>query len=197
MSAKNKKKILLHACCAPCTAGVYEQIKTDYDVILFWYNPNIFPKAEHDRRLNELLNYCDKENIKIIYGDYSWKDEHNFWLEEIKGLENEPEKGKRCEICYKIRLEATAATASQINDHHKKYDLFGAELSISPHKNSAMINQIGKELSIKYGIDFFEANFKKNDGFLKASKKSKELNLYRQTYCGCEFSVAQQDKYKN
>jgi len=73
-----KQKILLHACCAPCTAGVHDQLKNDYDVTFFWYNPNIFPKAEHDRRLNELLNFCDKLGIKILFGDYSWEDEHNY-----------------------------------------------------------------------------------------------------------------------
>src|SRR3990172_1140640 len=111
-----KKKILLHACCAPCTAGVYQQLKDDFEVRLFWYNPNIFPKAEHDRRLTELLNFCDKLNIKILIGDYDWGEEHAFWLKKIKGLESEPERGKRCEVCYQMRLEATAIVAGQFNN---------------------------------------------------------------------------------
>ena len=184
-----KQKILLHACCAVCTAGVYDRLKNDYDVTFFWYNPNIFPKAEHDRRLNELLNFCDKLGIKILFGDYSWEDEHNYWLKKIKGLEDEPERGQRCEKCFQIRLEATAIIAAQTNKHHtNSYDFFSAELSISPHKNAEMINKIGERVGEKFGISFYSADFKKQDGFQKANKISKKYNLYRQSYCGCEFS---------
>jgi len=184
-----KQKILLHACCAPCTAGVHDQLKNDYDVTLFCYNPNIFPKAEHDRRLTELLNFCDKLGIKILFADYSWDEEHKYWLKKVKGWEKEPERGKRCEVCYKIRLEATAAVARQINNHHpNSFDCFGAELSISPHKKAEMINRIGERVGEKFGISFYPADFKKQDGFQKASEISKKYNLYRQSYCGCEFS---------
>lgn len=184
-----KQKILLHACCAPCTAGVYQQLIDDFDITLFWYNPNIFPKVEHDRRLNELLNFCDQENIRIIVGDYDWSEEHGYWLEEIKGLEKEPERGKRCEKCYQMRLEATAVIAAQSNDHHDgEFDLFGAELSISPHKDAKMINEIGDKVGEKFGIDFYISDFKKNDGFKKASEISSKYKMYRQNYCGCEFS---------
>jgi predicted adenine nucleotide alpha hydrolase (AANH) superfamily ATPase len=194
-----KKKILLHACCAPCTAGVCEQLKSEFDVTLFWYNPNIFPKAEHDRRLSELINFCDKENIKIIVGEYDWDEEHNYWLELIKGLEKEPERGKRCQICYQMRLEATAALAAQANDHHDgEFNYFAAELSISPHKNSKTINEIGDKISKKLTtshpreggdlLRYYSADFKKDDGAKLASEISSKNNLYRQDYCGCEFS---------
>ena len=187
----NKKvKILLHACCAPCTAGVFDQLKNNYDITLFWYNPNICPKSEHDRRLNELLNFCDSKNIRIIVGDYLWEDEHNFWLKKIKGLENEPERGKRCKICYKIRLEATATIAKNANDHHENtFDLIGAELSISPHKEATMVNAIGEKVAKKYDLKFLSSNFKKNDGYKKSCDLSKKYKLYRQNYCGCEFSI--------
>lgn len=185
-----KKKILLHACCAPCTVGVYEQLKDKYDITLFWYNPNIFPKDEHDRRLNELLNYCDDNEIKILVGDYFWEEEHNFFLQRAKGLEKEPERGKRCEACYGLRLEATAAVAASSNDHHEgTFDLIGTELSISPHKEVEMINKIGTKISREYGLEFQKSDFKKNDGYKKSCQISKELNLYRQDYCGCEFSI--------
>lgn len=210
-----KQKILLHACCAPCTAGVYDELIQNYDVILFWYNPNIFPKTEHDRRLNELLNFCDTKNIKILVGDYSWEEENDFWLKKIKGLENEPEKGKRCEICYKMRLEAVAVVAEQTNEHHKnEFDFFATTLSISPYKDAETINRIGEKIASGCHSEFiseshrasnkipkqvrndkgnplkyFSADFKKNDGAKLASKISKELNLYRQNYCGCEFSI--------
>ncbi len=206
-----KPKILLHACCAVCTAGVWDRLKNDYDITLFWYNPNIFPKDEHDRRLTELLNFCDRHNIKILYGDYDWEEEHNFWLKKIKGYENQPERGlpampgkarqagKRCEICYKIRLEATATMAKMINNHHKNsFNFFGVELSISPHKNAEKINKIGEQVGEKIDdshsraggnlLKFYSADFKKNDGFKKASEFSRKNNLYRQNYCGCEFS---------
>ena len=196
-----KKRILLHACCAVCTAGVYEQLKNDFEINLFCYNPNIAPKTEHDRRLNELLNYCDKIGVEVIIGDYSWQEEHDFWLRLIKGKEAEPEKGlpaefgykwqagKRCQICYKMRLEAPAAVATEINKHHKnEFDYFAAELSISPHKDAEKMNQIGQKLAKKYGIKYLDSDFKKNDGFKIASEISKKENLYRQNYCGCEFS---------
>jgi len=197
-----KKGILLHACCAVCTAGVYDQLKNDYNITLFWYNPNIFPKAEHDRRLTELLNFCDKLDIKIIIGDYFWQEEHKYWLKTIKGLEGEPERGRRCEICYKLRLEATAAVAGQINNHHpNSFDYFGAELSVSPHKNAEMINRIGERVEkgvhstrqslaqdAEQKMKYLLSNFKKRGGFQKASEISKKYKLYRQGYCGCEFS---------
>ena len=199
-----KQKIILHACCAPCTAGVYQQLKNNFDVTLFWYNPNIFPKAEHDRRLHELLNFCDKLDIKIIVGDYFWEEEHNFWRKSVQGLEKEPERGKRCEVCYKLRLEATAEVAQQINNHHPKtFDYFGAELSISPHKEAKIINQIGGKIAkrvhsaLRQGriaqdvgqkLRYLPSNFKKRDGLKKSIQISKKYHLYRQSYCGCEFS---------
>jgi predicted adenine nucleotide alpha hydrolase (AANH) superfamily ATPase len=184
-----KHKILLHACCAPCTAGVIEQLKNDFDVMLFWYNPNISPKEEHDRRLTELLNFCDKQKIRLLVGDYSWEEEHKNWLKIVKGLESEPERGKRCHECYRSRLEATATVAAEINQHHpNELSYFGAELSISPHKDSNCINEMGKEIGKKTGIEFFVADFKKNNGAKLASEISSKHKLYRQNYCGCEFS---------
>ncbi|MCX6812798.1 MAG: epoxyqueuosine reductase QueH [Candidatus Berkelbacteria bacterium] len=183
------KKILLHSCCAPCTAGVIEQLKDDFEPTLFWYNPNIFPQSEHDRRLNELLNFADDLGIKVLYGDYDYQSEHKFWLKKIAGFEDEPERGRRCEICYRLRLEATAEMAAAINKYHPdSFDLFGAELSISPHKDSEMINIIGEKIGKKYHLNFLSANFKQNDGFKKSLEVSKSHNLYRQNYCGCEFS---------
>lgn len=184
-----KNKILLHACCAVCTAGVYHQLKDNFDPTLFWYNPNIFPKAEHDRRLTELLNFCDKLNIKILVGDYDWEEEHKYWLKKIKGLEGEPERGRRCKKCYQMRLEATAAVAAQVNNHHANtYGYFGAELSISPHKSAKMINEIRERVGRDFNIPFYSADFKKRGGFQKSSEISKKYNLYRQSWCGCEFS---------
>jgi len=184
-----KQKILLHACCAPCTAGVYEQLKDDFDVMLFWYNPNIWPKAEHDRRLTELLNFCDKLSIKIIVGDYFYDEEHTYWLKKVKGLEKEPERGKRCQKCYQMRLEATAVVAQQINNHHpNSFDYFGAELSISPYKDAEKINKIGERVGKKINIKFYSADFKKHGGFQKSAEISKKYSLYRQSFCGCEFS---------
>lgn len=194
-----KQKILLHACCAPCTVGVWGQLKDDFEITLFWYNPNISPKAEHDRRLTELLNFCDSQNIKIIVGDYDWDEEHKYWLSLIVGLENEPERGKRCEVCYKMRLEATAAIAAQSNDHHDgEFDLFGAELSISPHKDVKMINEVGERVGRKIDasrsrergnlLRYYIADFKKREGGKKSAKISREYKMYRQNFCGCEFS---------
>lgn len=183
------KTILLQACCAPCTSGVWQKLKNDYDIILFWYNPNIAPKEEHDRRRDELIRFANKIGVKILVGSYDYEHEHKYWLNLVSGLENEPERGRRCEICYKMRLEATAF----LNDE-RKFDFFGTELSISPHKDAEKINQIGLELEKEHQTKYFVADFKKADGFKNSLILSKEHSLYRQSYCGCEYSKIKDQK---
>lgn len=171
------KKILVHTCCAPCSTYSFEKL-VEYGIIPvgFFYNPNIHPENEYKRRLNELEGYSNIKKYSLIIKE----DSSAVWFEAVKGFEEEKEGGKRCEICYKLRLEKTAIFAKENN-----FDGFSTVLTISPHKNSAVINQIGKELSEKYDIYFHEENFKKNDGFKKSLEISKEYNLYRQNYCGC------------
>jgi len=189
-------KILLHSCCAPCSAYVIQELQKEYKVTLFYFNPNIFPKEEYQKRLAEAKEYCQKIKVDFIEGRFSesnseteldsesYKTEHGLWLEKIKGYENEPEKGKRCEICYKHRLEKTALEAKELG-----YDVFCSTLSISPHKDAQMINKIGLELSKEYGIEYLESDWKKHDGFKKSCDISREEGFYRQEYCGCEFTL--------
>jgi len=172
--------ILLHSCCVPCSAHVINELIKKYDVTLFYFNPNIFPEGEYQKRFNEAKRYCQKIKVDFIEGKYN----HQAWLEKIKGYENEPERGRRCEICYRVRLEKTALEAKKLG-----FDIFCSTLSISPHKDAQMINKIGLELSKEYGIEYLESDWKKQDGFKKSCDISREEGFYRQSYCGCEFSI--------
>lgn len=175
-----KPKLLLHICCAGCGVFIGQEIKTKYDVTLFFYNPNIFPKEEWKKRLEEVKNICKTFKLKIITED---KYTHKNWLKKTEKLHKEPEGGSRCYVCYEDRLKKTAQKAKA-----KNFDLFTTTLSVSPHKDAAKILEIGEKLEKKYKIKFLAKDFKKNNGFLKSVTLSKALNLYRQNYCGCEFS---------
>ena len=178
-----KKKLLLHSCCAPCSSYVISYLTKYFDITILYYNPNIFPFEEYEKRKEEqlrLINQIDKiNNIDFIECNY----ENDIYNKLIKGLEEEPEKGKRCNVCYELRMEKTAKLAKENN-----YDYFCTTLSVSPHKNSNMINQIGKELEKKYQIKWLYSDFKKKDGYKKSIELSKKYNLYRQNYCGCVFT---------
>jgi len=174
-----KPKLLLHICCGGCGAYVAQILKKKYRVSLFLYNPNIFPEEEYAKRGEEVAKIANDTKLNLILGDY----DHEGWLKEIKGHESDQERGERCFICYKIRMTKTAKMAKI-----KKFKYFTTTLSISPHKDYPIISRIGHELEKKYGVKFVDQNFKKQDGFKKSVCLSKELNLYRQDYCGCEFS---------
>lgn len=181
---KIKEQILLHACCAVCMAYPVEILKKieekNYEPIVYFYNPNIYPLKEYERRKQELINYCDKKNYKYIIGDYENKD----WLNFIQGLEQEPEKGLRCNKCFEFRLDKTAQTAQKEN-----IKIFTTTLTVSPHKISKNIFKAGQIVAQRYGIKFLEIDFKKKDGFKKTMELAKENNFYRQNYCGCKFSM--------
>jgi len=182
-----KQKILLHSCCAPCSTAVIEKLAEDYDITIFYYNPNIYPEEEYYKRKNEEIKYIDilhktQPQIKIDMLDCDY-DNITFY-NAVKGLESEREGGARCAVCFKVRLEKTAVVAKSNN-----YDIFGTTLSVSPHKNAELLNQIGKSLEEKHGIKYLEANFKKQDGYKRSVELSKENNIYRQSYCGCEFAL--------
>jgi len=179
MDESEKPKLLLHICCAGCGAYVSQKLKDNFDVCLFFYNPNIFPYSEYEQRLEDVRKISERYKIELLVGEY----EHKAWLKKIKDYENEPEKGKRCEICYFDRLELTAQTAKS-----KKFDFFTTTLTVSPHKLANKIIEMGKELSQKYEVEFLPEDFKKKNGFKEASALSKRIGLYRQNYCGCEFS---------
>jgi predicted adenine nucleotide alpha hydrolase (AANH) superfamily ATPase len=178
-----KKRLLLHTCCAPCVAYTAVLLTKDFNVTAYFFNPNIHPDKEYRLRRDELIDFSKNTSLNLIVQE----TDSSSWHEYIRGFENEPEKGKRCYKCFEMRLENTAKFAKENN-----FDIFTTSLSISPHKNAAKINEIGNQLSAKYEIKFFEANFKKNDGFKKSCEIASQYNLYRQTYCGCIYSIRKQ-----
>ncbi|KUO66335.1 MAG: hypothetical protein APF84_18075 [Gracilibacter sp. BRH_c7a] len=175
-----KDKLLLHACCAPCAGYVIEKLRQDYDLAIYYYNPNIYPKEEYYRRRNELINYCSKLNLPFFEEPYNYLE----WENSIKGLEQEPERGRRCNQCFRLRLERAANYAES-----NGYDCLTTTLTISPHKISSNIIAIGKEASSKYNIKFLSEDFKKRDGYQLSTSISKRENFFRQTYCGCHYSM--------
>lgn len=180
LTLKKKPKLLLHICCIGCGAYIGELLKKDYNLILYFFNPNIFPKEEYDKRFEETKRIAKKLGLKLIAGEYN----HEKWLQAVTGLEKEAEGGGRCLVCYQYRLEEASRLA-------KKNDcgFLATTLSISPHKDSEIINKAGVEAAKKFGIVFLEKDFKEKDGFKKSCQLSKKLELYRQNYCGCEFSI--------
>ena len=171
-------KLLLHSCCAPCLTHPLEELRKDFEVVIFFYNPNIHPREEYDMRLTEAKKYCNGK-CEIIEGKY----EVERWFELAKGLEDEPERGSRCRICYEMRLAKTAEVAVK-----KNFQTFATTLSIAPHKNAKWLNEIGKNLEQKFGVKYLAADWKKRDGFKKPLALSRAANLHRQNYCGCAYS---------
>jgi hypothetical protein len=158
---------------------VITELKKDYTLTLFFYNPNIHPVEEYDKRLKEAKKISEALEVPLIEGDYDSKK----WLDAVKGHEKDEEGGKRCRICFRVRLEKIAKLAKE-----KGFDFFTTTLTVSPYKNAEIINHIGKELEKKDNVKFLSKDFKKKDGYGKSIELSKEHNLYRQHYCGCVYS---------
>ena len=181
---KEPKKILLHSCCAPCSSQVISFLTKYFNITILYYNPNISPEEEYYKRKEEqirLIKEIEKENkIDIIDCDY----DNDLYEKSIKGFENCPERGDRCTICFKLRLEKTAKLAKELN-----YDYFCSTLTVSPYKNSKLINEIGIAMSKKYDIKWLYSDFKKDNGYKKSIELSKKYGLYRQNYCGCKYSI--------
>jgi predicted adenine nucleotide alpha hydrolase (AANH) superfamily ATPase len=169
----------LHVCCAPCGTYPITALQGGFEVELFFYNPNIHPEEEYKARLGEAERYADKIGVTLYKAPY----EVDVWYRATSGLQNEPEGGDRCEVCYRMRLGKTAKFAAANN-----FEYFTTTLSISPHKNAAKINKLGEMIADMYTLKFYSADFKKNEGFKKSAQLSKEAGLYRQHYCGCEYS---------
>lgn len=179
---KDKPKLLLHSCCAPCSSTCLERLVDYFDITIYFYNPNITSKQEFDKRFNEQLRLVSEiygDKIKVIEAPYNSED----FYTQIKGMESLPEKSARCYKCYSLRLEKTAIYAKESG-----FNYFTTTLSLSPHKNADWINEIGEVLSKKYAVNFLNSDFKKENGYMRSIELSKIYNLYRQDYCGCEFS---------
>jgi len=171
-----RPNLLLHICCAPDATSVFERLAGRFQVTGFFYNPQIEPREEYERRLAETKRVAEEMEFELIVGEYDL----DLWKEATRGLEDEPEKGRRCEVCYLFRLEETAKVASE-----KGFDYFTSTLSVSPHKSFDWLRGMGQALSAKYGVKFLAEDFKKEEGFKRGLEWSKKLNLYRQDYCGC------------
>ncbi len=187
---KSKPKLLLHACCGVCSSAVIERLNDIFDITILFYNPNIYPEKEYQKRLEtqrKIINKLNK-NIKLLEIGYNKED-----FEKIaQGLEKEKEGGKRCIKCYHLRLEKTAKIAKE-----KNYDYFCTTLSISPYKHSSTLNNLGKALENKYKIKYLYSDFKKKNGYKRSVELAKKYNLYRQTYCGCKYAKIQMEKENN
>lgn len=185
-SLDGKKKLLLHSCCGPCSSYVISYLTNYFDITILYYNPNIYPYDEYLKRKEEQIKVIKEINkvnkVDILDCDYN----NDIYCCLIKGLEKEPERGKRCWVCYKMRMEKTASTAKDMN-----YDYFCTTLSVSPFKNATWINDIGKSLEEKYNVKWLYSDFKKKDGYKKSILLSQKYNLYRQNYCGCIYSKPQ------
>ena len=173
--------LLLHACCAPCSSYVLEYLEKYFDITVFFYNPNISPESEYLHRVGEIKRLISEmcPRVSFLEGKYEPKR----FYEMAKGLENEPERGARCLKCYRLRLEEAAIAAKEQGS-----DYFTTTLSISPQKDSAVLNTIGKEVSGKYGVPYLFSDFKKRGGYKRSIELSAEYHLYRQNFCGCVFS---------
>ncbi|MGO3752293.1 MAG: epoxyqueuosine reductase QueH [Peptoniphilaceae bacterium] len=176
-------KLLLHSCCAPCSSAVLERLSKYFKITILYYNPNIDTSIEFERRVKEqeyLIKNIDLEDrIEIMVIGYNSKEYYDF----IEGHEDEVEGGKRCELCFELRLEKTAEIAKELG-----FDFFTTTLSISPHKNSKILNEVGEKAANKYEIDYLYSDFKKKEGYKRSIELSEKYDLYRQDYCGCEFS---------
>lgn len=173
-------KILLHSCCGICSAYSIQRLKDlGYEPVVYFYNPNIYPEMEYKKRLEAQKAVCLYNNCKLITEKYQPEE----FTVLAKGLENEPEKGIRCKKCFKLRLKRTAQKANELG-----IKSFTTTMTISPHKSFETILKVGLKVEKVYDIKYLAEDFKKKDGFLKTNRLSKELGLYRQNYCGCEYS---------
>ncbi len=177
-----RPKLLLHVCCGPCCSNVVKELSEYFDITIYYSNSNIYPKEEYTRRYKELLTFINRfnedyhQNIKVYEDIYNHED----WISNEYPLKELPEGSLRCKLCYSLRMRRAYDFAVS---HH--FDYWTTVLSVSPHKNSQWINQIGEQWQ---KVKFLYADFKKNDGYLKSTQMTKEYNMYRQNYCGCEFS---------
>lgn len=182
-----KKSVLLHSCCGPCSSACIDRLKEYFDITVVYYNPNIEPKEEYEMRKSEQIRLLKEWNINFLDCDYDnqkWRDITKYLTEELEG-------GRRCSVCFGIRLKYTALKAKELG-----FDYFATTLTVSPHKNSQVINKIGERIASEANVKFLYSDFKKRDGYKKSIEFSKEYNLYRQDYCGCLYSKDREIKYE-
>lgn len=186
---KIKPRILMHSCCAPCSTYTLEYLTQYAEVTIYYENPNIYPRLEYERRKNVQQRFIENFNNKTCnrVAFASAKYNPNEWLNAVKGLQDEPEGGARCKACYSYRLDRVAKKAQEW-----EFDYFGSALTISPHKDAQIINELGLEIQYMYKVSYLPSDFKKRSGYQRSVEMSKEYNVYRQCYCGCIFGAKKQ-----
>ena len=180
-------KLLLHVCCAPCSSYCLEYLSRYFEITVYYYNPNITESKEYILRMDEVNRFVSqmpfKNPVTVIEGRYEPAE----YLKAVKGLENEPEGGKRCEKCFELRLSSAAELAAKLG-----FDYVTTTLTISPLKNADLLNTIGAEQAQKHGVSWLYSDFKKREGYKRSIELCREYDIYRQCYCGCEFSLPKQ-----
>ena len=182
-AAQTPPSLLLHSCCAPCSSHCLSVLAPLAKVTVLYFNPNIFPAEEYEKRKSEQMRFIKEAypQVKVCDCDY----DHALFLAAVKGLEGEKEGGARCTECFRLRLTAAAQAAKTLG-----CDMFATTLTVSPHKNAPLINEIGREIQAREGVEFLPSDFKKKEGYKHSILLSRRYSLYRQNYCGCEFSLA-------
>lgn len=181
---KQKPRLLLHACCGVCSSSVLERLISYFDITVLYYNPNIYPEEEYQKRLITQKEIIEKMNLPVQLMVVGYCSE--YFEQMAKGLEQEKEGGIRCTKCFYLRLEKTAIIAKENN-----FDYFCTTLSVSPYKNSAKLNEIGKVLETKYNVKYLYSDFKKKEGYKRSNELARKYSLYRQHYCGCKYSLTE------
>ena len=184
-------RLLLHACCAPCSSAVLEYLSQYFAITLLYYNPNIAPLKKYKKREAELRRLVSQMKFTHPVALLPCQYDGQAFVQAARGLEGEPEGGKRCEACFRLRLRYAAQEAARL-----RFDYYTTTLSISPMKNAPLLNQLGEEIGREFGVAHLPSDFKKKDGYKRSVQLSKEYDLYRQDYCGCAFSKAQRQREK-
>ena len=189
---EQRPSVLLHSCCGPCSSAVLEYLTQYFTVTLLWYNPNLYPREEFDRRLatqQELLEKMGlRERVQILVED--WR--HDDYDSRVKGLENEPEGGGRCAVCFRLRLEETARIAKA-----QGFAYFCTTLSLSRHKDARLLNRLGEEIGREAGVAWLPSDFKKQGREMRSTELAELYGLYRQLYCGCEYSLQKRENHSS
>ena len=186
---ENMPRVLLHACCGVCSSSVLEYLTQYFDVTLLWYNPNLYPQAEFERRFQALTEIIEKMGLADRVGILAEPWKHEDYDRRVKGLEQEPEGGARCTECFRLRLLETARLAK-----HYGYDYFCTTLTLSRHKDAVRINSLGEEIGRAFGVAWLPSDFKKQGREMRSTVLTEQYGIYRQLYCGCEFSLHKREE---
>ena len=189
---KKRPRLLLHSCCGPCSSAVLEYLTQYFDITILWYNPNLYPKEEFDRRFQTQLELIEKMGLADTVNVLAETWKHEDYLARTRGLEQEPEGGRRCTECFRLRLLECARLAT-----HYGYDYFCTTLTLSRHKDEVRINDLGEEIGRAVGVQWLPSDFKKQGREMRSAELAEQYGLYRQLYCGCEFSLHRREEHES